>query len=788
MKLLITSLLCLAGWLVNGQEGSVRISGLVSDLATGESLTGATIDLGNAGKGLITNAEGKFLVSCKRGETLQISVSYLGYNVAHLNFTCLTDTLLHIRMVAEPVEAGEVTVSTDRRDREKQLSSVMLKVQGRELRQLPRLMGESDVMRTLQYTPGVSFGGDANAGLYVRGGSADQNLVLLDNAPVYNPSHLLGFFSTFNSQVVQTLEFYRSGAPVNYSSRLSSVVDVTTLYPDSRVFTSAGNVGIISSNLSLAGPIIEEKVSFYLAGRKTYIDEVLKPAFNSFLDSESPFIENTRYNFYDVNAKVALDAGRAGRFTLSGFVSGDNFSLIDLNINYNNGLHWGNRLGALNWTKETDKGWLHKSSVTWSDYAFRFAADRSDMNVQLFSSVANTGINFGTEGNITPTLRLITGASVQHFMFRPNNLKANAAGLDLKFGSNQQLQNIEAAAYLQTAWDLTAKWIVSTGLRFSAFAHTGPYNALLTDATGEIDDTLTYLANDILQTYYLPEPRISVTYRLLHLWKFTLGYAHNEQALHQVSSTSVTLPIDIYLPSTAHVRPQKSDQFFLSAYRQFAHNIFEVESSLYYKKLGNQIELLYGIINDFQDNLFENSMTFGQGRAYGAELLLRRKAGKLTGWVSYTLARAERQFEEINEGYVYPATFDRRHQLTAIANYPIGRRWVISASFMYASGQAMTIPEGKYLIAGNLLNINSETNRFRMPDYHRLDISVNYFFRKEETRESGLNLSVYNAYNRPNPFYITFVIEGDNTTGLSIKAKGVSVFPILPSLSWFFRF
>lgn len=788
MKLLIVSLLFLACWGVNGQVSIVHIYGAVSDSVTGAPLTGATIDPGNAGKGTITDAEGKFLVLCKRGDSLHLNISYLGYKPAQVFLVCQSDTMLRMLLADEPLEAGEVTISTDQRNREKQQSSTLIRVQGKEIRQLPRLMGESDVMRTLQYTPGVSFGGDANAGLYVRGGGADQNLILLDNAPVFNPSHLLGFFSTFNSQVVQSLEFFRNGAPVNYSSRLSSVVDVTTVYPNSRTYATSGNIGIVSSNLSVAGPMIKEKLSIYLAGRKTYIDEVLKPAFNSFLDSESPFIENTRYNFYDANAKIALDGGRAGRFALSGFASGDNFSLEDLDINYNNSLHWGNKLAALNWTKETRKGWLLKSSATWSDYAFRFAADRSDMNVELFSSVTNAGISFGAEGQIAPALRLMAGGSVQHYKFRPNNLQAKAAGLDLKFGSNQQLQNIEAAAYLQTDWKMIARWTLSAGLRVSAFVHTGPYNALVTDATGEISDTLTYQSNDILQTYYLPEPRISATYQLSQRWKITAGYTHNEQALHQVSSTTVTLPIDIFLPSTAQVRPQKSDQFFVSANRLSAGNSYEIEANLYYKKLDNQIELLYGIINDFQDNLFENSMTFGQGESYGAEMMLRRKTGKLTGWVSYTLARTVRQFDEINDGYVYPATFDRRHQLTAIANYPLGRRWTVSASFMYATGQAMTIPEGKYLISGNLLNINSETNGFRMPAYHRLDISVNYFFRKEENRESGLNLSIFNAYNRPNPFYITFIIEGDNTSGLSIKARGVSVFPILPSLSWFFRF
>lgn len=788
MKLLITSLLLLACGGVFGQGNPVRISGMVSDSATSEPMIGASIDLGNKGKGLITNAEGKFLIQCKKGEILHLTIRYLGYKATQVDVVGLADTLLLIRMAAEPVDAGEITVSTDRRDREKQLSSAMLKVQGRELRQLPRLMGESDVMRTLQYTPGVSYGGDANAGLYVRGGGADQNLILLDNAPVYNPSHLLGFFSTFNSEVIQSLEFYRTGAPVEFDSRLSSAIDIATIYPNMDNYSYTGNIGLISSNGVITGPLLKKKCGFFVAGRISYLDQLIKPVANSVITSESVFLDNTSYNFYDLNAKLSVDAGKLGYFSLTGFVSRDKFGLLQEKIDFRNQFRWGNTLSALNWMKQTPSGWLWESTLSLSEYYFKFYAARPDIDASLYSSVRNPGLRLAVSGSLLPSVRIKTGVSAQGMQFRPNNIEAKAAEIALNFGSNQLLQAYQSSAFVQMHWTIARRVTISGGMRVSIFTHTGPYSIVGKDALGQAGDTITYGSNEPVKTYYLPEPQISISSVLSRHWSVKAGYSHNEQSIHQVSSSAVTLPIDVWLPSTARVRPQSADQIFAALMLHPSPKLYEAELNVYFKRLDNQIELLYGLINNFEDNTFEESMTFGKGESYGTEFIVKRNEGSITGWLSYTLARAVRQFDEINEGYLYPATYDRRHQLTALVNWSVNKRWTLSASFIYASGQAMTIPEGKYIIAGNILNINSETNGFRMPDYHRLDVSVNYFFRKDENRESGLNLSVFNVYNRPNPFYITFEITGDGTSEIGISAKGVSIFPILPSLSWFFRF
>jgi hypothetical protein len=766
-----------------------ELRGRVTEAGTQQPLTGATIQIANTTRGVVTNEKGYYSLPLDAG-SYQIKVSFVGYSPDSAEIVIPFKGYLDFAMEVSSVVAEEVIVSA--RDRTEHVTGTetgVVELSMKEVKLLPALMGETDFMRVIQLTPGIQAANDANMGFYVRGGAADQNLVLLDNIPVYNPGHVMGFFSVFNSDAIRSTRLIKSGMPANYGGRISSIVDIHSEHGNFQTFGFGGNIGLISSKFCLQGPLISEKVSFLLSYRRSYIDEVLKPAIRPLAGKTSTFYNNSKYGFHDFNAKISWKVTAKDMLSLTGYFGSDNYSLGQFQFDFTNTMHWGNDLMALNWNHNFNRNWSLRQTAGYTRYRFRLNAGQSDIKINLFSKAGDLAYKSELTHSDYSNQIISMGGEVILHEFQPNNLDAMASGSELDFGSNRQLNSLEAALFYNHEFNMLEALRLNVGFRYIYYEHRGPYYAIQKNEIGEITDSTFYATGTPVKTYMSPEPRISLRYRFDKETSLKASATINRQFTHMVSSSVVTLPTDVWLPSTANIKPQRGTQYTLGYYKNLKENTWLTSVSCYYKAFYNQIELLYGFVNNFQDNSFEESMTFGRSRSYGLELYLQKVRGSFTGWLAYTLSKTDRQFDDINQGRIYPAKYDRRHDINLVAAYDINTRWKVSGTFIFATGNAMTLPEFKYILEGNLMTGYSGKNSYRMPAYHRLDVSLTYITRKMERFESAWNLSIYNVYNRANPFYIYFQLEGNvYEYNLKITPKQVTIFPIIPSISWSFKF
>jgi hypothetical protein len=688
------------------------------------------------------------------------------------------------------ISTGEVVVSTkDPRTNIESTETGIIELSGKEIERLPALMGEADPLRALQLNPGVQSASEGGIGYYVRGGGTDQNLILLDNATVYNPSHVLGFFSVFNTDAIRSVKLIKSGIPANYGSRLSSVIEITGKEGDFKNYSTRGSIGLISSKISSQGPVFKNNSSFLISYRRSYIDEVLKPLIRPLVKGSSSFYNYSQYYFYDASARLTCKINRNNKLSLTYYKGRDDYELERNQLNYKNNLNWGNTVASLNWNHIFNENWYCRNSISLSKYQFSFSAQQREIKIGLFSGIEdiNYKIDFNRiniNGNV-----IRFGADYQYHNFIPNNIDAVTSDLNLKFGANQNLYSHESAVYIANETSLTNRLKINSGLRLTGFLHVGPYEEYIRDFNNEITDTSTYKPGELIKPYSNLEPRISLRYLLNDNSSVKASFTSSYQYIHLATASSVTLPTDVWLPSTKRIKPQKGMQISAGYFINMFENLITGSVDVYYKDFRNQIELLYGIVNDYSDNIFEESITFGNGQSYGIELLLRKQKGKATGWLGYTLGKTTRQFDEINEGDIYPAKYDRRHDINLVLSYELNGKWTFASTFIYATGNAMTLPVGKYIIEGQVINEYGRTNSFRMPAYHRLDLSVTYLAKKTDKFESSWNFSVFNVYSRSNPFYIYFEIREDiSNYYLEINAKQISLFPVMPSLTWSFRF
>jgi hypothetical protein len=647
------------------------------------------------------------------------------------------------------------------------------------------------LIRALQYSPGVQNAGDGNSGFYVRGGNVDQNLILLDNAVVYNPSHVLGFFSVFNTDIISSASMIKSGIPSNYGGRLSSVLNVKTIDGDFEKHHANANIGMIYSKATFNGPIIKNKLSYVFSIRKTYINEVVKPFLGLFMNVDSGNVmAGSKYGMYDLNLKLTFKPGDRNKFSLMAYKGRDNFNLNNNQIDYKTRINWGNTLIAFNWNFLMNDSSYLINSLNYSTYDFQYLSDQFIMNTDLFSSVKN--VNYKLEySQINSRIgNLRSGIEAKYYTFVPNKLMLRINQEYLNYSSYQDLLASEVAAFISWEKDITKKMRVSAGLRYNNYRQLGPYTSINNMEGDVIPDTAHYGTLETVKAYNSLEPRLSFRYQTGKNASVKGSYTRNNQFIHVASASSVTMPSDIWIPSTAHTRPQFGDQLTLGYYRNFRDNMYVTSIEAYYKSLSNQVELLYGLAASLQDVSFENSLTTGKGYATGIELFLQKEKGKLTGSLSYALSYSGRQFEKINYGKPFPAKYDRRHEVNLVAGIKAGSRWDLSVAFVYATGNAMTVPVQIYLLSSNIFTEYSETNAFRMPPYHRMDISATYSLNPKGRYPSSINISIFNVYNRANPFLIYYDIKGDimKEHSLAIKAKQISVFPMMPSVSWNLKF
>jgi len=755
---------------------TVTLSGYIKDVESGETLIGANIyNEANQSLGTSTNAYGFYSLTLEPGNYTMV-VTYLGYNDLRKEIQLDKDISLDFEL-GQGAVLQEVTISAKEAEKDANVQSTQMgkvELPMENIKKLPALLGEVDILKTLQLLPGVLSSGEGGSGFYVRGGGPDQNLVLLDEAVVYNTGHLLGFFSVFNADAIKNTTLIKGGMPAKYGGRLSSVVDVQMSDGNYKNYQVDGGIGIISSRLTVQGPIQKERSSFLLSGRRTYALDLAQP----FLKGGT--FEGTNYYFYDFNTKLNFKLSDKDRIYVSGYFGRDVLNFRQPERDFTFDLPYGNTTATVRWNHLfNDKLFMNVSAI-YNDYQFAFSGGQEDLTFQLKSAVEDVNLKVDFDYYPSPVHSIKYGVNTTYHKLTPNT--ANAQNGDITFESGFEPKYAqETGVYIQDDIKINPQLSINAGFRFSLFNQLGPY-------TSKIDGQ-EYKNLETAKVYTGLEPRLSGKYTLSKDLSLKGAISFNTQYVHLVTNSGSTLPTDIWVPSTEIIEPQRAIQYALGLFKNFDDAMWETSLELYYKDLKNQIDYADDYVANFGVEI-EDSFVFGKGRAYGAEFFLRKNRGKLSGWIGYTLARTERSFDDIEGGRWYPAVYDRLHDLSIVVNYELGKRLELGASFIYGSGRWFTPYESFYFIEGNVAPEYGPRNSDQLPAYHRFDLSLTYTpkAKNEKKYKGSWNLSFYNLYNRKNPYFIYYDAEINRETGSTkLEAFKVTIFPIIPSISYSFK-
>lgn len=777
------------------------LSGYIRDAKSGETLIGATVMLTNIQKGVVTNEYGFYSIRLESG-SYNIKVSYIGYAPFEKQVALDRDVRLNVDLELQAMDFRMVEITGERADENIQ-SVVMGKedIKMETIKSLPAFMGEVDILKSIQLLPGVQSAGEGNSGYYVRGGGPDQNLVLLDEAPIYNASHLFGFFSVFNADAIKNVSLYKGGMPAKYGGRLASVLDISMKEGNSQQFHGEGGLGFIASRLTLEGPIAKDRASFIFSARRTFVDLFLR---EPFIPEGAPASGNS-YFFYDLNGKINYRISDRDRIFISGYIGRDAFKFKSKSTGFSATVPWGNAAASVRWNHLFSDNLFLNTSAVFSDYRFAFSAGQENINFKLFSGINDYSIksDFTWYPRITQNVKF--GVQYTYHIFTPSTVEARSGDTEFDLGDPIKLYSHEGGAYVQDDWDITEDFAVGAGVRFTYFNQVGPFTRYVQNEQLDIVDTITYDRGESVQQYNHLEPRLNVRYTLSKNASLKASYTKNYQYVHVASLSSASLPTDVWVPSSSRVKPQEGSQYALGYFRNFKNNLFETSLEVYYKDLKNQIEYREGTEpDDDVKNNQDNNFVFGKGWSYGAECFLKKTRGPFNGWVGYTLAWTERKFPDLNKSQIFPAKYDRRHDVSVALTYELNSKWTFGAVWVYATGNALTLPQSRLflngpvdfgqLVAGNsafpqIYYDYGERNSYRQPAYHRLDISATLKVKKRAQWESSWNFSIFNVYNRYNPYFIYFDDSIDASTGqFKLQAKQVSLFPIIPSVTYNFKF
>lgn len=767
-------LLCfLLSYVTAHSQTKFTVSGLVKDAATGETLIGASVKLGESrGNGTLTNAYGFYSLSAAPGKyTLQ--VGYVGFETFRTEID-----LSENRQLTVSLKGGnnlqEVVITAGAR-RDENVSSPQMgleKLNMAQINSVPVLFGERDMVKTLQLLPGVKTAGEGNTGFYVRGGSSDQNLILLDEAVVYNASHLFGFFSTFNSDAIKDVNLYKGGMPAQYGGRLSSTLDISMLDGNSKDYTVQGGIGLIASRLKFEGPIDSGKGSFMVSARRTYADAFLK------LSSDTSLKQASLY-FYDINAKANYHFNDKNTLYFSGYLGKDVLGLKNLF-----GTNWGNTTATLRFNHIFNSRLFSNTSLIYSDYDYTVQSYDVSNDFKVLSRIRDFNFKEDLQYYISNNHTLRFGINAIQHTITPGRISATT---NSSFNPKvlEDRKGLESAAYISDEWRISDKLNLLYGLRLSRFDLFGPGTFNTYDAMGVVTSTKTYEAGKVVQSYMYLEPRISASYIINSENSLKAAYGRNTQNIHLLSNSTASSPSDLYIMSSNNLKPEIADQVSAGYFRNFKEDAFEFSVELYYKWLQNQIDYKNGAQLIANENV-ESQLVYGSGRAYGMEMFLKKKYGQFNGWIGYTLSRTERKFEEINEGQYFPSRQDRTHDISLVGIYKLNDRWSFSGTFIYGTGNAITFPTGKYQLDGVTRFYYSDRNGSRMPATHRLDIGATLEGKKHKRYQSSWNFGLYNAYNHKNPYVINFRdAENDPTRTV---AEQTALFGIIPSVTYNFKF
>ncbi|GHS90956.1 collagen-binding protein [Bacteroidia bacterium] len=637
-----------------------------------------------------------------------------------------------------------------------------------EVRKIPALMGEVDVIKALQLLPGVQAASEGSSGFSVRGGSPDQNLILLDNTTVYNPSHLMGFFSVFNNDVISGLELYKGDLPLKHGGRLSSLLDVQTKTEIPSKFLGTGGIGLISSRLMLEGPI-GRKTSWMVGGRRSYADLFLK------LSGDEAIRKSSIY-FYDLNAKISHLFSDRDKLAFNAYHGIDNFGAEPGDFKY------GNTAASLTWSHVFNEKLWGKFSANFTNYDYSLASKLDGARAQWESAITDIMLRADFNQSVNDAWNLTYGFSTTHHHFNPGIVNMENYPEYKVDGTNA----LEHAIYIGNEQKITDQLSLKYGLRFSAFQNIGKTTVFNYDTEHNPTDSTLYKSGEIYNTYTALEPRLGLVYRLNDQSSMKANYVRNIQYLQLANNSASGSPLDIWFSSGPNVKPQIVDQFSAGYFRNFNDNIFETSVELYYKKLDNVIDFAEHA-NLILNQKLEGEVRTGKGKSYGAEFMVKKNKGRLTGFVNYTLSRSERTIPEINNGKTYLAPYDKTHTINVVGTYELSKKVSLSATWIFATGNPTTYPTGRFEINGEYFPIYSGRNEYRKPDYDRLDLSLTYVPNPDSKKwwKGEWNFSIYNVYSRKNPWMITY--NQDDATGLPY-AEMIYLFGIVPSITYNFKF
>ncbi len=767
----------------------VTVSGYIKDGQSGETLIGATAYLKELGVGTNSNEYGFYSISVPPG-SYKLEFSYLGFNTQNQEIDLSKNITLTIELNEESTVISEVVVTAEAEDQNVKKNEMSVnKLDIKTITKMPALLGEVDVIRSIQLLPGVSTVGEGATGFNVRGGGVDQNLVLLDEAPVYNSSHLFGFFSVFNPDAVKDVKLYKGGIPARYGGRLSSILDVRMKEGNSKKLAVSGGVGLIFSRLAIEAPIIKDKASFIIAARRSYIDVLAKP----FLSGS---LSDSKLNFYDLTLKTNYRVNENNRIFLSGYLGRDVFGFGE-----DAGFNWGNATTTLRWNHLFSDKLFSNFTAYYSnyDYEIRFGAE-DDNSFSWDANIVNYSLKSDVSWFVNPNNLVTFGGQGILYQFSPGNAVGVSEGITSDFGLPKKYA-LEAGIFVENEHKINSKLSLHYGLRYSFFNYMGEGKSYEFDTpvVGERKELVSSENHDqweSIQNYGNLEPRFSAKYQVNKTSSVKLSYNRMAQYIHLISNSTASTPVDVWTPSTNNIKPQVADQFALGFFKNFKNNSYVTSTEVYYKSFSNLVDYIDGA-DLFVNELLEAELLNGTGRAYGLELQVEKKKGKFTGWFSYTLARTERKIEGVNDNEWFASRFDQTHNFSMTGFYELNKRWTFSANFVLNSGTPATFPtdriEQQGYIIPNIANKGARNN-VRIPAYHRLDISATLGPKERPgKRYSGeWVFSVYNVYNRRNPFSIFFRQLDENLApGVPIETEAVQFSVIgnfIPSVAYNFKF
>ena len=760
-------------------QDTFSIKGTVRDSSSGTGLPGVSVFTSDQSVGALTDLQGNFVLKLKKG-SYTLTTYYFGYKSNERKIEVNANLEVNFSLSSEAHRMNAVVLKGKRPDENVQntkMSAIDLNIE--QIKKLPALFGEVDVVKNLQMLPGVQTAGEGSTGLFVRGGGADQNLVLFDYATVYNPVHAVGIFSIFNSDVIGSAELSKGGISAAYGGRLSSLVDIRTKTPNMEKLAVSGGIGILASRLMIEAPIVKDKAAVFVSARRTYFDTFLK-------FSQNKDLHKTKLYFLDLNGKASFKFDKKNTLNISGYLGSDVIGLSDLFANT-----YGNDAATIDYKHVFNENFYAQTILTYSGFDFNVSIGQEAQEMKISNGVKEHTLrqSFTFEPNAKNIISL--GFDVSYKAYFPGEITPQSVTSVFSHFKVQNGYSADGALFIANKQKITHRLSADYGIRFSLFDQLGAadvyqYSSAL-PTVKTLTDTISYGANKSVKTYVGLAPRLAVRYMLNESSSVKASYNRMFQYLHLLSNSTSPVPSNIWMPSGTYLKPEKADQIALGYFRNFKENTYETSVEGYYKKMYN--------VPDFIDNaaiLFnthpETDIRAGDATAYGAEFFIRKLKGKTTGWISYTLSKVTKKIEGINGGEAYPASWDRRHNLNIVLLHELSKKVSLSATFIYASGSPYTLPASKYNFDYMSVSYYTSRNGYRLRDYNRLDLGIVLNFNKEGKFKSNLNISVYNVYGRKNP-YTVLVRDADPDNGQSGKELAmIYLFRWLPSITYNFNF